>query len=146
LPAGLGARDTLRLEAGLPLCGTDMDTSTTPLEAGLGWVVKLGKGEFTGREKMAAQAAGALGRRLVGIRLDEPGIPRHGYPVWREGEVIGSVTSGMKSATLDQFIGLAYVATGSDTPGTPIAVEIRGRRVPAHVVPRPFYRRIRREG
>jgi len=146
LPAGLGARDTLRLEAGLPLCGTDMDTSTTPLEAGLGWVVKLGKGEFVGRKRMALQAAGDLRRRLVGIQLDEPGIPRHGYPVWREGAAIGSVTSGMKSATLGQFIGLAYVATGSDAPDTPIAVEIRGRRVPARVVPRPFYRRIRREG
>ncbi len=146
LPAGLGARDTLRLEAGLPLCGTDMDTSTTPLEAGLAWVVKLAKGDFVGRKRLAAQAAGDLRRRLVGIQLDEPGIPRHGYPVWREGEAIGSVTSGMKSATLGQFIGLAYVATGSDAPGTPIAVEIRGRRVPAHVVPRPFYRRIRREG
>jgi glycine cleavage system T protein (aminomethyltransferase) len=145
LPAGLGARDTLRLEAGLPLCGTDMDASTTPLEAGLGWVVKLGKGEFVGRTRMAAQAAGDLRRRLVGVQLDEPGIPRHGYPVWREGAAIGSVTSGMKSTTLGQFIGLAYVATGSDAPGTPIAVEIRGRRVPAHVVPRPFYRRIRRE-
>jgi aminomethyltransferase len=146
LPAGLGARDTLRLEAGLPLCGTDMDTGTTPLEAGLGWVVKLAKGEFVGRKRMAAQAAGDLRRRLVGIQMDEPGIPRHGYAVWREGAAIGTVTSGMKSATLGQFIGLAYVATGSDAPGTPIAVEIRGRRVPAHVVPRPFYRRIRREG
>jgi aminomethyltransferase len=145
LPAGLGARDTLRLEAGLPLCGTDMDESTTPLEAGLGWVVKLGKGEFIGRQRLAAQAAGDLRRRLVGIQLDEPGIPRHGYPVWRGDGAIGNVTSGMKSDTLGRFIGLAYVATGSDAPGTPIAVEIRGRRVPAHVVSRPFYRRIRRE-
>jgi aminomethyltransferase len=145
LPAGLGARDTLRLEAGLPLCGTDMDATTTPIEAGLGWVVKLAKGEFVGRKRLAAQAAGDLRRRLVGIQLDEPGIPRHGYPVWRDNGAIGTVTSGMKSATLGRFIGLAYVATGSDAPGTPIAVEIRGRRVPAHVVSRPFYRRIRRE-
>lgn len=146
LPAGLGARDTLRLEAGLPLCGSDMDATTTPLEAGLAWVVKLAKGEFIGRTRMAAQAGGDLRRRLVGLQMDEAGIPRHGYPIWRDEAAIGTVTSGMKSATLNQFIGLAYVASGSDAPGTPIAVEIRGRRVPAHVVPRPFYRRMRREG
>ena len=145
LPAGLGARDTLRLEAGLPLCGTDMDATTTPLEAGLAWVVKLDKGDFVGRAALAAQAASGLTRRLVGLELDEPGIPRHGYGVWRDGTPVGRVTSGTKSPALGTFIGLAYVAVGAAAPGTPVAVDIRGRRVPAHVVERPFYRRVREE-
>jgi aminomethyltransferase len=146
LPAGLAARDTLRLEAGLPLCGTDMDASTTPLEAGLGWVVKLGKGDFVGRDRLVAQAEQGVPRRLVGLRLAEPGIPRHGYPVWRGAERVGEVTSGTKSPTLEAFVGLAYVATSAATPGTPLAVGIRERRVPAEVVARPFYRRVRQEG
>ena len=145
LPAGLGARDTLRLEAGLPLCGTDMDASTTPLEAGLGWVVKLQKGEFVGREPLVAQVARGLGRRLVGIELDEPSVPRHGFPVWHHDARVGSVTSGAKSPTLGTCIGLAYVATDVAAPGTPLAVEIRGRRIPGRVVSRPFYRRVRQE-
>jgi len=145
LPAGLGARDTLRLEAGLPLCGTDMDETTTPLEAGLGWVVKLDKGDFVGRAVLAEQAARGVTRRLVGLELAEPGVPRHGYPVWRDGAAVGTVTSGTRSPTLGTYIGLAYVTAGAAAPGTPVAVEIRGRRVPARVVARPFYRRVRRE-
>lgn len=145
LPAGLAARDTLRLEAGLPLCGTDMDASTTPLEAGLGWVVKLRKPDFVGRAALAAQAERGVDRRLVGFELDEPGVPRHGQPVWHDGRRAGSVTSGTKSPTLGRYIGLAYVTTGATAPGTPVAVEIRGRRIPARVVERPFYRRVRRE-
>jgi aminomethyltransferase len=145
-PAGLAARDTLRLEAGLPLCGTDMDADTTPLEAGLAWVVKLHKERFIGREALAEQARAGLARRLVGLELDEPGIPRHGYAVWHDGTAVGRVTSGTKSPTLGTFIGLAYVTTGVSAPGTPVAVEIRGRRIPARVVDRPFYRRVRREG
>jgi len=143
LPAGLGARDTLRLEAGLPLCGTDMDTTTTPLEAGLAWVVKLGKGEFIGRTALAAQATAGVTRRLVGLELEEPGIPRHGHSVWQDGSEVGRVTSGTKSPALGTFIGLAYVAVAAAAPGTPVAVDIRGRRVPARVVKRPFYRRVR---
>jgi len=146
LPTGLAARDTLRLEAGLPLCGTDMDQDTTPLEAGLGWVVKLGKGEFVGRERLAEQAARGIPRRLVGIQLDEPGIPRHGYGVWRDGTLVGSVTSGTKSPTLASFIGLAYVTPDAAATGTPVSVDVRGRRLPARVVARPFYRRVRQEG
>src|SRR5439155_8992057 len=84
LPAGLAARDTLRLEAGLPLCGTDMDEHTTPLEAGLAWVVKLGKGDFVGRTVLSAQAERGIARRLVALVLDEPGVPRHGCTVWRD--------------------------------------------------------------
>jgi aminomethyltransferase len=146
LPAGLGARDSLRLEAGLPLCGTDMDTTTTPLEAGLAWVVKLGKPEFVGRSALAAQAERGVPQSLVGIVLDEPGIPRHGCAVWRDGEAVGEVTSGAKSPTLGRFIALAYVRREAATPGTPLAVEVRGHRLPGRVVPRPFYRRVRQEG
>ena len=145
LPAGLAARDTLRLEAGLPLCGTDMDDSTTPLEAGLAWVVKLGKGDFIGRAMLAAQAERGIARRLVGLVLDEPGVPRHGCTVWSDGTRVGEVTSGTKSPTLGRYIGLAYVATAAAAPGTSVAIEIRGRRVPARVVARPFYRRARGE-
>jgi aminomethyltransferase len=146
VPAGLAARDTLRLEAGLPLCGTDMDATTTPLEAGLGWVVKLGKGDFVGRDRLVAQHDAGIPRRLVGLRLDEPGIPRHGYAVWSGAERVGEVTSGTKSPTLDAFIGLAYVAAGAAARGTSVGIDIRERRVPAHVVDRPFYRRVRLEG
>lgn len=146
LPVGLGARDTLRLEAGLPLCGSDMDASTTPLEAGLSWVVKLRKGEFVGRAALVAQARAGLPRRLVGMELEGQGIPRHGYEVWRDDALVGQVTSGTRSPTLGTFIGLAYVAIEAAAPGTPVTIDIRGRRVPAHVVERPFYRRVRREG
>jgi aminomethyltransferase len=146
MPAGLGARDTLRLEAGLPLCGTDMDTTTTPLEAGLAWVVKLGKRDFIGRAALAAQAERGLARRLVGLRVDDAGVPRHGYQVWRDGRPVGSVTSGTKSPTLGSFIALAYVAAEAASVGTELTVEMRGRHVPARVVARPFYRRARREG
>jgi aminomethyltransferase len=144
-PAGLGARDTLRLEAGLPLCGTDMDATTTPLEAGLAWVVKLGKGDFVGRAPLAVQAQNGLRRRLIGLQLDDAGIPRHGYGVWQNDLKVGEVTSGSRSPTLGAFIGLAYVATEAASPGTSLSIDIRGRRVPAHVVERPFYRRVRRE-
>jgi aminomethyltransferase len=109
-------------------------------------VVKLGKGEFVGRATLAAQAAAGPPRRLVGIELDEPGIPRHGYPVWHDGAPAGTVTSGTKSPTLGTYIGLAYVASGATAVGTPLAVEIRGRRVAARVVAKPFYRRVRQEG
>ena len=141
LPCGLGARDTLRLEAGLPLCGTDMDAETTPIEAGIGWVVKLRKAAFVGREPLAQQAATGPARRLVGLRLDEPGIPRHGHAVWRDEVRIGTVTSGSKSPTLGTFIGMAYVDSASARRETAVAVEIRDHRLPARVVDRPFYRR-----
>jgi aminomethyltransferase len=143
--AGLGARDTLRLEAGLPLCGTDMDATTTPLEAGLGWVVKLAKGPFVGRDALAAQARDGVPRRLVGLQLERPGIPRHDQTVWRDGRAVGKVTSGMRSPTLGTFIALAYVTADVAAPGTEVAVDIRGSRLPACVVERPFYRRVRTE-
>jgi aminomethyltransferase len=145
-PAGLAARDTLRLEAGLPLCGTDMDAGTTPLEAGLAWVVKLGKDDFIGRDALLAQQRVGVARRLVGLRLDDgAGVPRHGHAVWRDTVRIGTVTSGARSPTLGSTIGLAYVAAEAAARGTALDVEIRGRLVPARVVDRPFYRRVRRE-
>src|SRR5439155_1344266 len=119
LRSGPGARDTLRLEAGLPLSGTDMDETTTPLEAGLAWVVKLDKGDFVGRAVLAEQAARGVTRRLVGLELAEPGVPRHGYPVWRDGAAVGTVTSGTRSPTLGTYIGLAYVSADTAAPGTP---------------------------
>ena len=143
VPAGLAARDTLRLEAGLLLYGTDMDDCTTPWEAGLGWVVKGDR--YVGRAALEPQRRSPR-RRLVGFVMDEPGVPRHGAPVFRANERVGEVTSGTKSPTLDSFIGLAYVSGEAVTPGTPLAVEMRGKRLPAHVVARPFYRRQTKEG
>jgi aminomethyltransferase len=145
LPAGLAARDTLRLEAGLPLHGNDVDAETTPLEAGLAWVVKLAKGDFVGRAPLAAQAESGPPRRLVAFELSEPAVPRHGHPIRHEGTAVGAVTSGMRSPTLGTFIGLGYVESGVSAPATPIAVEIRGRQVPGRIVNRPFYRRVRQE-
>jgi aminomethyltransferase len=143
LPAGLAARDTLRLEAGMLLYGTDMDDATTPWEAGLGWVVK--GTECIGRAALDA-SRGQQRRRLVAVQMDDPGVPRHGQPVFREGERVGEITSGTKSPTLDSFIGLAYVSGEPVAPGTPLAVEMRGKRLRAHVVARPFYRRTSKEG
>jgi aminomethyltransferase len=140
-PAGLAARDTLRLEAALPLCGTDMDRTTTPLEAGLGWVVKLDSGDFIGAQALAAQRASGVPRRLIGIELDGAAVPRHGYPVWHDGAHVGEVTSGARSPTLGTTIGMAMVASRATPTGTRLEIEIRGRRVPAMVVDRPFYRR-----
>jgi aminomethyltransferase len=143
LPCGLAARDTLRLEAALPLYGSDMDRDTTPLEAGLGWVVKLDKGEFIGRAALVAQRERGLPRRLVGLEMVDAGVPRHGYAVLAEGRPVGRVTSGTKSPTLDRFIAMAYVAPQQAAVGTALEVDVRGRRHAARVVPRPFYRRPR---
>jgi len=129
------------LEAALPLCGTDMDRSTTPFEASLDWVVKLQSGDFIGSAALAAQRAEGVPRRLVGFVLDGAAVPRHGYPVWHDGAQVGEVTSGAKSPTLATIIGMALVASTAAKTGTALEVEIRGRRVPATVVARPFYRR-----
>jgi aminomethyltransferase len=143
MPTGLAARDTLRLEAGMLLCGSDMDDRTTPWEAGLGWVVK-GEG-FIGQPALAPLRADPP-RRLVAFRMDDPGVPRHGQPVYRDGARAGEVTSGTKSPTLDSFIGLAYVNGPAAAPGTALAVEMRGKRLRARVVAKPFYRRSVKEG
>ena len=141
VPAGLGARDTLRLEAGLPLYGHELTTRTTPIEARLEWVVKTGKGDFLGREALRAQQENGAERRLIGLQLIAPGVPRAEYPIWAGGRKIGQVTSGTKSPTLGKGIALGYVEPDYTEVGTPVAVEIRGRRVAAEVVTLPFYKR-----
>jgi aminomethyltransferase len=142
-PAGLGARDTLRLEAKLCLYGNDIDETTTPLEAGLGWVVKLAKGDFVGRAALEAQKAAGLSRKLVGFEMRGRGIGRHGYPIVPAGggAAIGTVTSGGPSPTLGKNIGLGYVPAAASEIGTKIGVEIRGSVIDAEVVKTPFYKR-----
>ncbi len=143
-PCGLGARDSLRTEMKYCLYGNDIDDETTPLEAGLGWIVKLGKGEpFIGAEALRAEKAAGLPRKLVGFRLLEKGIPRHGYPVLVDGKRVSEVRSGTLSPTLDLPIGMAYLPADRAELGSRFAVEIRGRAVPAEVVPTPFYKRAR---
>jgi aminomethyltransferase len=144
LPIGLGARDTLRLEAGMPLYGNELDRSTNPVEAGLGRVVKLDKdGGFVGREALARVVRDGPAKRLVGLVVEGRGIARHGYPVLAGDRRTGVVTSGAPSPTLGVPIAMAYVAPGDAEPGTMLDVEIRDRRVPARVVELPFYRRQR---
>ncbi|HEV2147962.1 MAG TPA: glycine cleavage system aminomethyltransferase GcvT [Longimicrobiaceae bacterium] len=140
LPAGLGCRDSLRLEMGYALYGSDLDEGTTPLEAGLGWVVKLDKGPFVGREALQRQKEAGVRRRLVGFVLKERGFPRHGYPVSVNGERAGEVTSGVLSPTLGYGIGMAYVPAEAAKPGTEIGIVIRDRAVPAEVVRPPFHK------
>ncbi|MEB3242329.1 MAG: glycine cleavage system aminomethyltransferase GcvT [Cyanobacteriota bacterium] len=141
-PCGLGARDTLRLEAAMHLYGNDMDASTTPLEASLGWLVHLEMPEpFIGRAALERQTAEGVSKRLVGLKLAGRAIARHGYPVLHGGAPVGEVTSGTWSPTLGEAIALAYVPAALAKPGTELAVEIRGQAQPATVVKRPFYRR-----
>jgi len=141
-PCGLGARDTLRLEAAMHLYGQDMDESTSPLEASLGWLVHLEMpADFIGREALERQSAEGVPRRLVGLKLQGRAIARHGYPVLSDGQVVGEVTSGTWSPSLAEAIALAYVPAEHAKIGTELAVEIRGRAEPARVVKRPFYRR-----
>ncbi|GAB4287429.1 MAG: glycine cleavage system aminomethyltransferase GcvT [Oscillatoriaceae cyanobacterium] len=140
-PCGLGARDTLRLEAAMALYGQDIDDNTTPLEAGLGFCVQLeAKGDFIGREVLAAQKQNGVERRLVGLEMPGRGIPRHGYPVLFEGQRVGEITSGSWSPTLSRAIGLAYVPTHLAKIGQELEVEIRGKLYPVVVVKKPFYR------
>jgi aminomethyltransferase len=137
-PAGLGARDTLRLEAALPLYGHELDATTTPLEAGLERFVKLERGGFVGAEALSRQLARGLERRLVGFELVGRGIARAGYPLTAEGGPVGTVTSGGPSPTLGRSIGLGYVPPRLTGPGTHLDVLVRGRKVPARVVVTPF--------
>ncbi|MFZ9462012.1 MAG: glycine cleavage system aminomethyltransferase GcvT [Vulcanococcus sp.] len=141
-PCGLGARDTLRLEAAMHLYGQDMDASTSPLEAGLGWLVHLEMPKpFIGRAPLERQSAEGMDRRLVGLKLEGRAIARHGYPVLHAGEQVGEITSGSWSPTLGEAIALAYVPASLARLGTALTVQIRGREEPALVVRRPFYRR-----
>lgn len=145
LAVGLGARDTLRLEAKLPLYGNDLSDSTSPLEAGLGWVVKFDKGSFIGAEALAKQKEAGVKRRLVGFVMKDRGTARHGYPVLasRGGElaVVGEVTSGGVGPTVGKNVGMAYVPSSLAAAGTQLFVDCRGKTVPAEVVAGPFYRR-----
>jgi len=145
VPAGLGARDTLRLEAKMLLYGNDMDESTTLVEAGLGWIVSLDeqKGDFNGRAVLAEQKASGASRKLVGFEVVGRGIARHSYPVFVGDESSGEVTSGSYAPFLKKNIGLCYLPASRAAVGTDFDVEIRGRRVPARVVPTPFYKRPR---
>jgi aminomethyltransferase len=141
-PIGLGARDTLRLEAGMPLYGNELDTATTPFDAGLERVVKLDKpGDFVGRTALERVAADGPRKRLVGLVVEGRGIARHGYPVHAGERRSGIVTSGTQSPTLGVPIAMAFVAPTDAEPGTMLDIEIRDARVPARVVPLPFYRR-----
>ena len=139
-PAGLGCRDSLRLEMGMALYGNDIDDTTTPLEANLAWLVKLGKGEFVGRPVLAEQKARGLTRRLVGFTSSERMFPRHGYAVYQDGAVVDQVRSGTVSPSLGIPIGMCYVPVAGAKEGTPLEIEIRGKRVPAAVTKPPFYK------
>ncbi len=139
-PTGLGARDSLRLEMGMALYGNDLDDTTTPLEASLGWLVKMKKGDFVGRDALAKQKEQGLKRKLVGFTTPERSFPRHGYPVFANGKPSGEVRSGTMSPTLGIPIGTAYVPPESAAEGSPLEIEIRGKRVPAVVQKMPFYK------
>ena len=140
-PCGLGARDTLRLEAAMALYGQDIDDRTTPLEAGLGWLVHLDtKGDFIGRSVLEQQKANGVDRKIVGLQMQGRNIARHDYPVLSTGETIGKVTSGTLSPTLGYPVALAYVSTDCAKVGQNLEVEIRNKTYPAVVVKRPFYR------
>jgi aminomethyltransferase len=140
-PVGLGARDTLRLEARLMLYGNDITEETHPLEAGLGWVVKLDAGDFIGRDALRAIKGAGLGRKLVGFEMTGRGIARHGYPIVANGEPVGEVTSGSPGPTVGRNIGLGYVPLALAKVGTTLGIEIRGKVVDAVVVRTPFYKR-----
>ena len=141
VPCGLGARDTLRLEAAMALYGQDITDKTTPLEAGLGWLVHLpSKGNFIGREILERQKQNGLDRKLIGLEMQGRYIARHGYSIIAEGEKVGEVTSGTLSPTLGKAIALAYVPKRLAKKGTSLEVEIRGKTHPATVVKKPFYR------
>jgi len=144
LPAGLGARDTLRFEAGMCLYGNDIDETTTPLEAGLGWIVKLDKGDFIGRDVLESQQQEGLERRLVGFEVVGRGIARHGYPVFLDesgSDAVGQVTSGTQSPTVGKALGMVYLPTTAADVGSEFYVGVRSRRVAARVVELPFYSR-----
>ena len=141
VPAGLGARDTLRLEKAYPLYGHELDDATTPLEAGLEWVTKFSKPDFIGRENLLKQKERGVGRKLVGLEMLEPGIARGGYRLFKSDSQVGHVTSGTKSPSLGKSIALGYVAVEHAALENVVDVEIRGRKTAAKIVALPFYRR-----
>jgi aminomethyltransferase len=143
IPAGLGARNTLRLEAGFPLYGHELDEDATLLEANLGWIAKLEKGEFIGRDVLLKQRAEGIRKKLVGFEMTSPGIARDGYKVYVEGKIAGAVTSGSYAPYLKKNIGMAYISPSLAEVGREIEVEIRGKRAGARIVPLPFYKRVK---
>jgi aminomethyltransferase len=140
-PCGLGARDTLRLEAKMALYGNDIDDTTTPIQADLGWIVKLEKGDFAGRDVIAGEKEAGPRRKLVGFEMIDRGIARHGYPIVDGSDEIGIVTSGTHSPTLKKAIGLAYLPLDKSAQGSEFSVLLRGKEARARVVPTPFYKR-----
>jgi len=140
-PIGLGARDTLRLEMGFCLYGNDIDQTTHPLEAGLGWITKLNKGEFLGREPMLKAKESGLKRKLVGLTLPAKNIARHGFSLNHNGSNIGHVTSGTFSPSLQKSVAMGYVGSPFAEPGSSVTVSIRGKETPATVVSVPFLRK-----
>ncbi len=141
LPIGLGARDTLRLEAFLLLYGNDIDDATTVLEAGLGWLVKFKKGDFLGSKALLKQKIKEIKKKIVGFEISERGIARSHYPVFIGGEKLSEVTSGTYSPYLKKSIGLTYLPIKFTEVGTEIAIEVRGKLIPAKIIPLPFYNR-----
>jgi aminomethyltransferase len=141
LPIGLGARDTLRLEATLMLYGNDIDENTTVLEAGLRWLIKFKKGDFLGREALLKQKEEGISRKIVGFELIGKGIARPHYPVFLDDEKVGEVRSGSFSPFLHKSIGLTYLPIEHTEVGTEFAIEIRGNQIEAKVVPTPFYKK-----
>ena len=141
IPCGLGARDTLRLEAAMRLCGSDMDEQTSVLEAGLGWIIGWKKSGFLGADRLREQKAGALLRKLVPFEMKERAIARHGHTVVADGRAIGVVTSGTQTPYLKKAIGFAMVPVELGALGTPLEIDIRGRKARAEVVAEPFYKR-----
>jgi aminomethyltransferase len=139
LPAGLGARDSLRLEVGYALYGNDLDEEHTPLESGLGWITKLDKGDFVGRDALVRQKEEGVSRRLVGLRLTGRGFPRPGYPVLKDSEAVGVLTSGTMSPSLGYGVAMGYVPAELSKAGTEVRIDVRGRAMDAVVQRPPFY-------
>jgi aminomethyltransferase len=144
--AGLGARDTLRLEAAMRLYGNDMDEQTTVLEADLGWIVGWKKQDFIGADVLRRQKQEGVRKKLVGFEVLDRAIARHGYDVYVAGQKAGVVTSGTQTPFLKKAIGMAYLPAEHSEAGREFEIDVRGRRVRAQVVPMPFYKRSRQSG
>jgi glycine cleavage system T protein (aminomethyltransferase) len=144
LPCGLGARDTLRIEMAYPLYGHEIDEYINPIEAGLTKFVKIGKGEFIGKESLVNSIEKGLGRKLAGFEMVERGIPRQGYRIFKDNDVLGAVTSGTLSPSLQKSIAMGYLKSGVESSDE-VEIEIRGTRRRAKIVPVPFYRKLKKE-
>jgi aminomethyltransferase len=144
IPAGLGARNTLRLEAGYPLYGHELDPETTLIEANLGWIVKLAKGEFIGSDILSRQKAEGTSKKLVGFEMTDPAPARDGYAVLSDGNLVGKVTSGSPAPFLKKNIGMAFVPAELAEAGKEIQIQVRARQANARIVPLPFYKRVKK--